>query len=718
MKNPKLELARSFILQTNTNLFLTGRAGTGKTTFLRQILTETIKNHVVVAPTGVAAINAGGTTIHSMFQFPLTAFTPNTDPVDPNVATNRSALVKHLRYRKERTEMLRQLDLLVIDEISMVRVDLLDAIDFALRRTRRIDQPFGGVQLLVIGDLFQLAPVVKPTIWTILRGHYNSPYFFDAISWQRSKPITIELTKIYRQSHAEFIEILNRVRHGKTTIDDINRLNENYRSIEDIDRRDYITLTTHNVKANKINQHELDALPSPPKHYRAVIEDQFSEHAYPADKTLTLKKGARVMFIRNDPEGRFFNGKIAEVTATGPDYIRVKLGEGDFLKVETTTWENKKYTLNKTTNEIEPRVTGTFTQYPLRLAWAITVHKSQGLTFDKMIVDLGDTFSSGQAYVALSRCTSLTGLILGSKMDLKNVMVNEQIVKYHDRAPEETQLGRILATAKMRFASEELLSKFNFTSLALQLRDWSEDVELHARENGEDFSNFAKKLVAQIHALESVAYKFRKQIKQLINQYQNTKNLTDLRERTTKAVNYFSAELFHHIIVPIHEHKEALAYKAKVRKYLKSVQQLLTSLWAKMDQLYQPSFLGQSLFDEKRTFTPNQLPVTESSNTTKKRKKGASIQDTLTLLKRGKTLDEIISIRSLAQSTIEGHFTKLIASEQIEVSEVLDQKTIELISFELLKNPEASLSQIRKNLPSDISFNQLRMVRAHLALLS
>jgi hypothetical protein len=714
MENPRLHLAEQFVLFTRKNLFLTGRAGTGKTTFLRKVLQKTTKNHMIVAPTGVAAINAGGITIHSLFQFPLTAFTPDNQPTDFNIANNRHGLSKHLRYNREKNQLFRELELLVIDEISMVRADLLDAIDYALRRVRQIDQPFGNVQLLVIGDLFQLAPVVKQNVWNILQSHYTSPYFFDAKSWKSSFPITIELTKIYRQSNQEFIDILNRMRYGSSTPQDIDRLNQNYQPSFDPGNERYITLTTHNHKANGINAAKMKELRGGPKTFKAEISNQFNENAYPADFELTLKKGAQVMFIRNDAEGRYFNGKLAEVIAISDDDLKVQFENGDTLYVEPVTWDNKHYELNNETNEIEARVMGSFTQYPLRLAWAITVHKSQGLTFERMIVDLGDSFASGQAYVALSRCTSLDGLVLLSNMQIRNVMVNNQIVNYHDEAPREDQLSTILETAKLRFAGDELKSIFDFNKIAYQTDDWLEFIE----EKNIPEKEIAEKLIHNIQehlkTWDKINRSFQSELHYLVAKYPSTKDASKIHDRVVKGIDYFTGHIYENIIVPVHQHTESLAYKTKVKKYLAFLTDFQKSVWAQMDKLYRASFLGNEIYKGKIKYHRQILPKSDSAANRKKPKKGATFQDTLALFKQGKTLAQIAEIRSLAPGTIDSHLAKLIGQKAIKISELMADDRIEKLSFYMLKNTEISMTDLKAKIPFDVEYGELRMVREHL----
>jgi uncharacterized coiled-coil protein SlyX len=714
MQNPRLHLAEEFVLYTRKNLFLTGRAGTGKTTFLKNVLTSTTKNYMVVAPTGVAAINAGGTTIHSLFQFPLTAFTPDGQTVDFNIATNRPGLAKHIRYRADKAKLFRALELLVIDEISMVRADLLDAIDFALRRVRGVDHPFGNVQLLVIGDLFQLAPVVKAHVWDVLRNFYESPYFFDSRSWKQSQPITIELTKIYRQKNQEFIDILNRMRYGQSSEADVNRLNQNYQPDFKSNAEKYITLTTHNYKADKINADEMNSLSAKAFKYKAEIDGQFNENAYPADPELTLKQGAQVMFIRNDPEARYYNGKIAKVILTRKDHIEVQMDNGDLLNVERVEWTNTQYELNKDTNEIQEKNLGSFSQYPLRLAWAITVHKSQGLTFDHMIVDLGDSFTSGQAYVALSRCTSLDGLILLSKMTPRNVMVSDKIVTYHDEAPKDDRLSHILDQAKMKFAGEELKFSFALDDLGHLIDEWRELLEEKKVPDQRKLEATIEQISQDLMALQQVSKSFQGQLHYLVSRYPDNKDLAPIKERVEKAVPYFAENIYRKIAVPIHQHIESLAYKSKVKKYLSKVQDHLSTVINKLDNLYQTSFLGTQLYQGDVLYKKSSLKATVTASTSKKRKKGATYDDTLALFKAGKNIKEIAEIRSMAQSTIEGHIAKWVATGEVSIYNILDKVQVEKISYYLLKDKDQQLTDVKNKLPFEASYNEIRMVKAHL----
>jgi hypothetical protein len=416
MDNYEFELAEQFALQTNKHFFLTGKAGSGKTTLLRQIAKQTTKNFVVVAPTGVAAINAGGVTIHSQFNLPLSSFIPTSDSVNLNLVTNRRALMEHMQFRKEKRKVLQEMELLIVDEISMVRADILDAIDFVMRKVRRREKPFGGVQVMLIGDMHQLPPVVKEPEWAILKHYYASPYFFDSLVWKQLDAAEIELKKIYRQSDARFVRLLNNIRHQQLDEDDYEELKKRYNPGFRPTEEGYILLATHNNKANAVNETELKKLEGRPYAFEADITGDFPEHIYPCEKYLQLREGAQVMFTRNDAaDGKYFNGKLATVKKLTYDNITVTFQNNneDFV-LKKEVWENVSYTVDQSKDKINKDVIGTFSQYPLRLAWAITIHKSQGLTFDKVIIDAGNSFAAGQVYVALSRCRTLDGIVLHS----------------------------------------------------------------------------------------------------------------------------------------------------------------------------------------------------------------------------------------------------------------------------------------------------------------
>ncbi|MDR0746127.1 MAG: AAA family ATPase [Mediterranea sp.] len=458
--NAEIELAWQCVEHTGSHLFLTGKAGTGKTTFLRKLKERSPKRMIVVAPTGIAAINAGGVTIHSFFQLPFAPYIPES---------KFTSAQSPYTFGREKTSIIRSMDLLVIDEISMVRADLLDAIDAVLRRYRDKHKPFGGVQLLMIGDLQQLAPVVKESDWALLSPYYDTSFFFGSHALKETDYITIQLQKVYRQSDDVFISLLNKIRANDIDHAILAELNKRYiPDFQPDEDEGYIRLTTHNYQAQRINENQLALLPGKSYRFEATIEGDFPESAYPADVDLQLKKGAQIMFLKNDSSGekRFYNGKIGIVTAVNQNSISVwgKGDERDFV-LEQEEWANSKYTINSETKEITEEIEGTFRQYPIRLAWAITIHKSQGLTFDRAIIDAHTSFAHGQVYVALSRCKTLEGIVLSSPLARESV-INDKSISSFTRAvensfPDKNRLNEL----QRRYYYELLCELFGFANI-------------------------------------------------------------------------------------------------------------------------------------------------------------------------------------------------------------------------------------------------------------
>ncbi len=466
LKNPELELADNFVQFTGHNIFLTGKAGTGKTTFLHNLHKNSAKRMIITAPTGVAAINAGGVTLHSFFQLPFAPFVPGSE-------THERNRQRQFRFSKEKKQIIKSLDLLVIDEISMVRADLLDAIDAVLRRHRRNNEPFGGVQLLMIGDLHQLSPVAKQKEWQLLQEYYESVYFFSSKALAQTEFITIELKHIYRQSDTAFIKLLNQVRDNRLDQAGINKLNQRYLPDFTPDNdQGYITLTTHNHKAETINQARLKNLPQKGYTFEAEISKDFPEYIFPTSATLLLKEGAQVMFVRNDisPDKLYYNGKIGKVTEISNKGIKVCCpGDPHEIVVKPVTWENIKYTIEEQTREIKEEVIGEFNQYPLKPAWAITIHKSQGLTFDKAIIDARAAFAHGQVYVALSRCKTLEGIVLSSPITSQGLKTDNAILLFDRNSSNNQPTKELLHAAKISYQRHILLDCFNFNLLAGRL---------------------------------------------------------------------------------------------------------------------------------------------------------------------------------------------------------------------------------------------------------
>ena len=462
MENHELGLARDFVQYTDRNIFLTGKAGTGKTTFLHNLKGNTAKRMVVTAPTGVAAINAGGVTLHSFFQLPFGPFIPGSDAYQ----NNRQ---RFFRFSKEKKRIIKSLDLLVIDEISMVRADLLDSVDAVLRQHRRSEQPFGGVQVLMIGDLHQLSPVARPEEWRHLQQYYASIYFFSSHVLSRTKMFTIELKHIYRQSDTRFIKLLNQVRDNRLDAAAIKMLNQRYiHNYTPAKNQGYITLTTHNRNADDINRNKLAALTDKQYYFDAEIDGDFPEHIYPAPKVLILKKDSQVMFLRNDASEykRYFNGKIGKIKhITNQEIHIVCPGESEDIKVEPVKWENIKYTLNQESKEIKEDIIGMFKQYPLKLAWAITIHKSQGLTFDQAVIDAQSAFTHGQVYVALSRCKTFEGMVLSSPIPTSGVEIDDAILNFDNLSRQNSPSEKQLQTDKIYYQQQILLTCFDFQVL-------------------------------------------------------------------------------------------------------------------------------------------------------------------------------------------------------------------------------------------------------------
>ncbi len=542
--NVQFEQVLNFVNQTNQSIFLTGKAGTGKTTLLKYIKQNTFKQLAIVAPTGVAAINAGGSTIHSFFQFPFTPFLPSIKE-SGEINFNQSNLPS-LKYNGQRLTIFRNLELLVIDEISMVRADMLDQIDITLRQVRKKTHlPFGGVQVLLIGDMYQLPPVVQNEEWKLLNEVYKSPYFFDSLVIKHNYPVYIELDKIYRQKEQSFVDLLNKVRNNNLDVESLELLNSHYNA--NITQHDYqtnITLTTHNKKADEINATALNALPDKAYKFKCKVDGSFNEKNYPADETLILKKGTRVMFLKNNTEKNYYNGKIGIVTFINDEKIKVK-SEDDFAEIEVTkeVWTNVTFQVDKTTKHINEEIVGTFTQYPLRLAWAITIHKSQGLTFSKLIIDAAEAFSAGQVYVALSRCSNLNGLTLSSKIDKSSLLNDAKIVNFANTKQPQEQVNTLFTTSQKNYIKLLLINLFDFTE-AIELRkDIAGLLSLHQKHINKDGNEWATQVFTKLDNLNEVANKFKNQLSNLIDNAFNIEQDEAFNNRLKQASIYFETEL-------------------------------------------------------------------------------------------------------------------------------------------------------------------------------
>jgi hypothetical protein len=532
-RNEIFDLAYRFVTETSENIFLTGKAGTGKTTFLKYLKENCSKNIIVAAPTGVAAINAGGVTLHSLFQLPFEPYLPTT--------ASKSALLGKLKFNRQRQDLLRKMELLVIDEISMVRCDTMDAIDTILRSVRRKHNlPFGGVQLLCIGDLYQLPPVARREEMMILQQFYSSEFFFDSLVIKEQMPMLIELNKIYRQKEDSFVNLLNKVRTNNMNADDFEdlhqRFDENFRpSLEE----KYITLTSHNNQADQINYRELQKLTANSVTYEAIIEDDFPEKSYPAEGSLVLKTGAQVMFLKNDlVSKKYFNGKIGVVKSLKLDEIIVNC-DGEDIYVPQETWENTRYTLTKE-GKLDQETLGTFTQFPLRLAWAITIHKSQGLTFEKVMIDAAAAFSSGQVYVALSRCTSLTGIVLLSKIPSSAIYSNQNVIKGQQSLTPKGSLAERFAGARQIFTQQLLEEIFSFNEINTLVDVLSFHINEQKNKLNKEALAWINDLKNKFAADKAIGLKFISHIGSFMKQEAVIEKNGALKKRINDAANHFA----------------------------------------------------------------------------------------------------------------------------------------------------------------------------------
>ncbi|HUM46393.1 MAG TPA: AAA family ATPase, partial [Chitinophagales bacterium] len=626
-------LTADFIQHTGQHIFLTGKAGTGKTTFLKHIKETSGKKMVVIAPTGVAAINAGGVTMHSFFQLPMGCFLPGSfrgSFQSQNQVTDKHHLLRNLRYSSEKMELMRKLELMVIDEVSMLRADWLDAMDILLRHIRRKQyEPFGGVQVLFIGDLYQLPPVANEQEWQYLRDYYATPFFFSAQVMNQANPLCIELKKVYRQSDEVFIHLLNRVRNNEVTEGDLERLQQLYQpNFKPKPEDHFITLTTHNYKADDINGAELKRLPGKEFIAKATLRGEFPERVFPVEHTLALKQGAQIMFIKNDVrDKKYFNGKIGVLERMEHDgeeeYISVRFPENnEIIKVQQETWRNIRYSFNEKENRIDEEELGAFTQYPIRLAWAVTIHKSQGLTFKKAVIDAGSAFAAGQVYVALSRCVSLEGIVLRSPIRRDVIKTDESIVAYMQQQPDVQQLESALAKEKEIFAIKTTLELFNLQPLAEQINTFIAFMGERKLEEKQKTIAGLQTIHENILILHDVAQKFQAQVQGITSDGLPENIAVQLQDRVAKAKNYFGKEMDEKIIAPLELLNKELQHMNKVRQVLKAMKEVMD---------FFENFALRYRFKERKNEPSSYQPVYEGTDSVQEITEVA--QDLLKLLK-------------------------------------------------------------------------------------
>ena len=752
-----VETAAAFVNSTGSHIFLTGKAGTGKTTFLRSLGERTHKRFAIVAPTGIAALNAGGVTIHSMFQLPLGTFLPDRTPSgqfssEANIYTQFTLSRKH-PISAVKKQVLRSLDLLIIDEVSMLRADVLDAIDYRMRSVRgNFARAFGGVQVLMIGDLFQLPPIVKDHEWGLLKRYYHSAHFFEAMALQSEGFVYIELDKIYRQSDQRFIDLLNNLRENATSADDITLLNSYYRPQAE-QEEGVITLTTHNYKADDMNMAQLRKLSGKSFVYQAAIDKDFPESMYPLPQKLELKDGAQVMFVRNDSNGgKFFNGMLAAVCDLDENSISVRvIDSGLVIIVPREQWENKKYSVSASTRDLDEEVVGTFSQFPIKLAWAVTVHKSQGLTFDRAVIDVGQAFASGQVYVALSRLRSLDGLILKTRIDPSVISNDALVVNFSKTKHAMEQLQQMLHERRIHYIHDLIASTFLFTQLTHDLDRIVKEGDTDSEFDDSSMKPLLQVLREAINAEETNTTKFVQQLRYLLQQ----EEFDALRERLEKGSGYYTALLSSHI-ASLLLHMQQMQWRTGVKAYMTTlgeVDQLLMRKYEDIQKsniiihglLNRSSFIDVSAIDSQREAIRNgwldsarrEAQASRSSAAEKEgdysgKKKGRksrstskspasaksntkdTVEHSLEMFRLGKTVEDIAAERTLAVSTVESHLAKAIASSRLELSDYVSQEESSEIEAGITEHGANGMRGVFDALEGKYSFGKLRAVAAHL----
>ncbi|MFT4204751.1 MAG: helix-turn-helix domain-containing protein [Chitinophagaceae bacterium] len=724
-RNERFTLAAAFVNQTGKNVFLTGKAGTGKTTFLKYIRDNCYKNMVVLAPTGVAAINAGGVTIHSFFQLPFGLYSPNTTSgwgsQDDGSVYNKNRLLSKIRFNKSKLDLIRELDLIVVDEVSMVRADLLDAMDDVLRSVRRSpDLPFGGVQMLFIGDLFQLPPVVTNAEADALGALYASPFFFSSRVLQQSKPIFVELDKIYRQNDGHFIQLLNSIRNNTCQTEEISLLNTYlHPEFEPSEEEEYITLSSHNYIADRINQNALDNLPGKLYRFEASVTDDFPEKSYPAQKVLELKQDAQIMFIKNDKgeNRRYYNGKIGRVASIDSRNIQIRFkDEKELLDLPLEKWSNIRYDYDSASDKVNEEELGTFEQYPIRLAWAITIHKSQGLTFDKAIIDAGQAFAAGQVYVALSRLTSLEGLVLRSRITASSINTDRAIVAYvQDQQALSGDVETLLAEAQKSYMGEWTMRIFDWTKLREKLRDFLVELDNKAIGDKGRFVEVFQKIVAAVDAQYEVAIKFARFLQ--INLPQGALDqYAQLYARTQSAGKWFTSELDKNVMQPFKELQELARIRKRTSKLQKELALLHVLFEQKKKQIQQAVLLVKGLSEQQpvKTIldTVNAIATPTPTPYIAKKVKEDTRAISLEMFRDGMSIEDIAKERGFVPSTIETHLMQFLPTGEIDISAFADEDACKRIGSYLQHHPESvPSSEVRAAFNDAFSYTQIRAVR-------
>ncbi|PIF47324.1 UvrD-like helicase family protein [Chryseobacterium sp. 52] len=691
------------IEHTNRSVFLTGKAGTGKTTFLNDFVKKTRKKYIVVAPTGIAAINAGGVTIHSMFGLPLRTFLPTTDRIDGSLANNIADLMPHFKYRKDKLKLLREVEVLIIDEVSMLRADVLDMMDFSLRFIRRNNQRFGGVQMLFIGDLYQLPPVVRDE--HILKICYQSPFFFDSHAVKDIPLLTIELTKVYRQSDEKFLDILNAIRDGDVANINFDVLNERYNPDFKAGTESYVYLCSHNRMADEINQEKLVEIDLTVKTYEAKLFGDFKENQFPNEQFLELKIGAQVMFIRNDISGekKYFNGKLGEVIALDDNEIKVVLdGSEREIVVKREVWEQKKYFLD-TEKNIKEEVLGSFEQFPIKLAWAVTIHKSQGLTFDNVIIDAGKSFTAGQVYVALSRCRTLEGIVLKSKITPEVIFKDNRILQFQGDTFANDNIEAILNREKYDYSIKKVLRTVNCLWFLQEVEEWNKLSITTKSIDHVKTNQLYLQLKHEIINLGKIFEKLERVISQKVNNFiENKEEWSEIESKTKGAVNFFFTEIRDKVFNPLKEFYAEIKGTKGLKQYNEEFRNWLEDTEEYLNSLKEVHLLETKLLDEKNNKEINLTIAKVPSQVL-----------TFQLFEQGKTIGEIAMERGLVKETVIGHLAKFAEQGLLDISRVITSDKIKAFEDEFYKNPHETLTEWKSALPNDFEFNEIRILINH-----
>lgn len=719
----KAKIAFDFLEYTQENLFITGKAGTGKTTFLRYLLENTTKKAVVVAPTGVAAIQANGVTMHSMFQLPfgmyISQYKKQWGVAMDNNIVNQHQLLSQIRINAQKRKLLQNVELIIVDEVSMVRADYMDAMDAVLRFVRRKDVAFGGCQMLFIGDMYQLPPVVQNHERHILLEHYNSSYFFDAHVMNDKPPICIEFDKIYRQTDERFIALLNNVRNNQMSNDDYELLHTRYFPNIAPAQPGVITISSHNATVEAINTKALAELHTKSQVFTADVTGSFPESAFPMPQILELKEGAQVMFTKNDKgdKRRFYNGKIGEIIRINRFDNTITIsskGDMDDITIEPERWENIKYNYDEINDKIDEEVIGTFQQFPLKLAWAVTIHKSQGMTFDEAIIDAGQSFAPGQVYVALSRLRTLDGLYLKSEITSRSVMIDPHIVAYFKENTNTGPLDNALKYGRLNYLENEFSKYFDFrgideeiNSIALQYLTDGQSAEFA-------MNSTRLSILHEHNTLHSHGIRFIPFIKEKVQ----IEDWNGLYQRYNKATLWYVDAISQSIIDIVQEEIDQLKVKKNSTKFIQTFHQikLLFKKWIAglkhynvvLENLASTGEIAEALGLMKDKTILADMYAEELP------KKMPSHQITIQLFKKYRDINKVMEERTLKESTVYGHFVKGISDKTLDVFEVVSQEIYLKVLDIMKKHPrDVSVNILKERLGDEVTFEMINMVKAH-----